>query len=321
MRLFIDSNIYLSFYHLSKDDLVELEKLVAFLVRDPFSSNVLYVTDHLLAEISRNREKVIKQALGILKEQNLGPRLPNICKEHVEHEELEQLRKQFHQTRDSLYGKVLAKIEQGQLRADRLIQELHDRATRLDSSKLVDAARLRVEVGNPPKKEGSSSIGDSLNWETLLQNVPEGEDLFFISEDKDYCSEIGSPRFNDFLQDEWKTKKKSKVILFRRLSEFFTEAIPDINFASEIEKDIQIQELKNSGFFRDTHNVIARLQRHPYFTISEATDILQATLANNQVSWIAKDEDVSAFLNRIIDEQSKNLDLDLIRQVQDLLDS
>ena len=54
------------------------------------------------------------------------------------------------------------------------------------SEELVNRAIVRFNTGNPPGKD--RKYGDAINWETLLESVPCGEDLFFISADKDYAS-------------------------------------------------------------------------------------------------------------------------------------
>ena len=42
-------------------------------------------------------------------------------------------------------------------------------------------AVMRTRLGNPPGK--SESVGDAMNWETLLIAVPEGTELYLVSED------------------------------------------------------------------------------------------------------------------------------------------
>ena len=49
----------------------------------------------------------------------------------------------------------------------------------------------------------------------------EGEDLYIIAEDSDYRSKFDDSRFSPVLKWEWKTKKKSEVFFYRRLSSFF----------------------------------------------------------------------------------------------------
>lgn len=53
-----------------------------------------------------------------------------------------------------------------------------------------------------------NSYGDAVNWECLLENIPDGEDLYFISDDKDYYSEFCKDKFNIYLTTEWESIKK-----------------------------------------------------------------------------------------------------------------
>ena len=60
MHAFIDTNILLSFYHLSNDDLEELKKLAVLIQQ---KSVTLYLTDQIAAEFARNREVKIADAV------------------------------------------------------------------------------------------------------------------------------------------------------------------------------------------------------------------------------------------------------------------
>ncbi len=62
MNLFIDTNIYLSFYHFTSDDLEELRKLIVAIHEKRIK---LYVTSQLRDEFRRNREIKIADALKL----------------------------------------------------------------------------------------------------------------------------------------------------------------------------------------------------------------------------------------------------------------
>lgn len=53
-RVFLDANVYLSFYAYGKDDLEALEKLLYLVEHEEI---LLYTNSHLLDEVKRNREK------------------------------------------------------------------------------------------------------------------------------------------------------------------------------------------------------------------------------------------------------------------------
>ncbi len=73
MKLFIDTNIFLSFYHLTSEDLEELRKLAVLLDQKKV---VLYVTDQVRAEFNRNRETKIADAVKRLTDQRLNLQFP-----------------------------------------------------------------------------------------------------------------------------------------------------------------------------------------------------------------------------------------------------
>src|SRR5262249_12083926 len=135
-------------------------------------------------------------------------------------------------------------------------------------------ARTRIDVGNPPGKNGS--LGDALNWEILLQNVPDGEPLYFVTDDKDYVSPIDSSIFNAYLSQEWQNQKGSEIVYFKSLSEFFKEHFPKITLASELEKDLVIRDLADSSSFVETHTIISKLNKFSDFTIAQINAIVDS---------------------------------------------
>ena len=85
-------------------------------------------------------------------------------------------------------------------------------------------------------------------WESLLAAAPDGEDLYFVSSDSDYSSDLDDERFDPFLAEEWEATKKSRVIYFKRLSLFFRAQFPEIKLAAEAEKDLAIRDLADRGY-------------------------------------------------------------------------
>jgi len=216
-----------------------------------------------------------------------------------------------------LIEKVLKDIKAHQLKADTIIQELFSLAKQVKTDgDIYERAHMRLEIGNPPGKRGS--LGDALNWEALLQSVPDGEDLYFISDDKDFASPIDRDAFNAFLLDEWAKIKNSNLVFYRNLSAFFKEHFPNISLASELEKDILIRKLANSGSFAETHEIIAKLNKYTEFTIAQINAIVEATISNNQVYWIIGDSDIKGFLLNVIKGKEDQIDpenLDLLMQL------
>lgn len=316
MHVFIDTNILLSFYHLTNDDLEELNKLAVLLHQNTVT---LYVTDQVVSEFNRNREAKISDALKKLKEQKLNLQFPQICKDFSEYEQLRTLQTQYDKAHSALLSKLQAAVHARELKADAAVAQLFKLANELSSDEnAIRSARLRVEVGNPPGKNGS--LGDALNWELLMYAVPDGEELYFVSDDRDFVSALDETKFKDFLLDEWASRKKSKLRYYKRLSSFFKEHFPEIKLASELEKDLLIKNLVTSSNFATTHSLVAKLSKSTDFTSAQATAILLAATSNNQVGWIATDTDVDAFLQSILDSYCKGVDPKLVEEVEALLD-
>ena len=61
MYLFIDTNVYLSFYHYSKDDLDELHKLSALVERNEIQ---LLLPQQVIDEFWRNHESKLHDAIS-----------------------------------------------------------------------------------------------------------------------------------------------------------------------------------------------------------------------------------------------------------------
>jgi len=315
MNLFIDTNIFLSFYHLTSDDLEELRKLAVLIEEKRVK---LYLTDQVLSEFRRNRENKIADALRGLKNQRLSLQFPQMCKDYPEYPVLRDLQSNYDKAHSDLLKKLDKDIANETLKADEILKELFAKATTIASTDaLIFAALRRVRVGNPPGKEGS--LGDAINWETLLGNVTAGEDLYFITDDQDYVSLLDDCRFKDFLAKEWVEKRRGNVIYHRRLSSFFKDHFPDIKLASELEKELAIQALATTNNFASTHSAVAKLSKYTQFSAAQVNDIVRAVISNNQVLWIIADEDVAAFVNSVVSGREKDIQKENLNELQRLI--
>jgi len=315
MKLFIDTNIFLSFYHLTSEDLEELRKLGVLLEQKEVT---LYLTDQVRAEFGRNRELKIADALKRLGEQRINPQFPQMCKDYGEYRELRDLQKAYEAAHSVLLKGISSDVAAQTLKADKTIQELFSKATILETTgELVENARLRMQVGNPPGKEGS--LGDAISWEALLQHVPNKEDLFFIADDRDYVSVLDENKFKDFLFQEWRDRKHSKIIFYRRLSAFFKDTFPEIKIATELEKELLIRNLAASGSFAQTHSVLAKLSKFTEFTTAQLNEIVEAAISNNQISSIIDDADVEAFLKSVTSGRSRDVKPENWKELQRLM--
>jgi hypothetical protein len=315
MHLFIDTNVLLSFYHFTADDLEELKKLVVLLKRKEL---LLCLPSQVLSEFQRNREAKIADALKRLREQRLNFQFPQICKDYVEYRDLRKLQAAYEKQHAALLNKLTDDIRNRSLKADAIIAELFSLAenVRCDDP-VIRRARDRVDLGNPPGKGGS--LGDAVNWEALLDAVPREADLHFVTDDKDYCSALDEEAFCSFLSAEWQEKKKSNIVFYKRMSAFFKERFPDITLATELEKDLLIQDLANSSTFARTHTVIAKLLRYVEFTPMQLNAIVTATLLNSQVRSIIGDSDVRQFLSTAVGGNEGVIEKDTLEALRSLM--
>jgi hypothetical protein len=73
INLFIDTNVLLSFYHLTNDDLEELSKLAVLLRNRQVQ---LFLPEQVADEFRRNRENKIADSLKRLRDQKLNLQFP-----------------------------------------------------------------------------------------------------------------------------------------------------------------------------------------------------------------------------------------------------
>jgi len=216
MNIFIDTNIFLSFYHFTSDDLEELKKLGVLLSNGRVR---LFLPQQVLDEFWRNRENKISDALNKLRDQRLNLQFPQFCKDYEEFETLRQLQKSYSKVHSELVQRAVEDIQGQRLKADLVIQDLFCKGSVFPTTEeIYDRAIRRMKIGNPPGKEGS--LGDAINWEVLLEHIPSGEKLYFITDDKDFASSLDSSQFNGFLVAEWRRSKGSELVFYKSLSTF-----------------------------------------------------------------------------------------------------
>jgi hypothetical protein len=296
-HLYIDTNAYLTFYHLTNDDLEELKKVQVLIEKT--GEITLHLPEQTRDEFSRNREVKIADALLRFKEEKLNNQFPRICKEYPEFKKMQAAIKEYDQNKSKLSDKLNKDISDFNLEADKVIEALFKISKFYPSTDdLILKAKTRYDLGKPPGKK--KSYGDALNWETLLLNLTNGDDLYFVSEDKDYYSELNSDLFNNYLLKEWLNKKKSTIFSFKRMSEFFKSKFPDIKIASEYEKEILIKNLSGSGSYARSRLLLQKLSEFDEFSSEQLDEIIIACTNNSQIYWIRTDDDIKEIISGIV---------------------
>ncbi len=296
--LFIDSNIWLSLYHFTEDDLSQFEKLKEYIGQ----SINLIMPRQVYDEILRNRENKLKNALNdfVVK----APQYPAFAKGYAEYEEFQKDMKQLVFRYNNWKKEIDEDIINLDLPADKTIRAFLDKISLIDCSDVIESAYNRYRIGNPPGKD--NKYGDAINWECLLKNVPDNEDLYIISADKDYRSLINDKKMNPFLEREWVEKKHGQIKFYTSLVGFLIEHVKEINLETEAQKQRLIDELKNSASYQQTHGIIAMLRQLSGWTEAQTETLCECVENNGQVGRILMDQDVEDFYSDILSDVDIN---------------
>ena len=296
LHLFIDTNVFLTFYAFANDDLEQLRKITGLIKADKLK---LYVPKQLVDEFYRNREGKLAESMKEFTKVSLGKAIPRYMADYPETADLKDAASKWQKARDALVSKAKAEAEAKSLAADTLFAAIIHEAGIIESTPALKSKALdRRLTGNPPGKH--NSLGDQINWEALLETVPEGFDLHIVSRDGDFESDLLTGKAKQYLVDEWTEKKKAGLYLHEELRPFLNYSFPDIKLAVDIEKRSAMDSLIHSGFFSNTHSAIEQLL--PYidaFTWSDVDELLTAGLNNSQIKWIGADEDVRSFYRKL----------------------
>jgi hypothetical protein len=306
-NLFIDSNIWLKLYDFSSDDLNQFMKLKDLIGVD---INII-LPEQVVDEVNRNRESKIKDALSKFEKWEL--QIPNFCKGYVQYSAFQKKVSDLQKAHREYVQQIKKDIGSKTLHADKAINLFFGQITILQRTpEIVAKAYHRYRIGNPPGKD--NKYGDSINWTTLLDKISDNEDLFFISADGDYQSVLDKEKFNQFLLDEWREKKKSDIFFFRSLTEFFERHVKAIQLKDELiadkRKNSLISELECSSSFANTHGIVSQLSKFSTWNDEQVNRILDAVEDNSQVGAICGDDDIAEFLESLPSVQRKRIEND-----------
>lgn len=295
INLFIDAQIWLSLYSFSSNDLKQFGKLKECIANGEVN---IILTEQIKDEVFRNRENKLHEVIDKTKSINFN--IPVLYQGYSkEFSTFKKRLKDLQETNTDIQSKIEEDIIEQKLPQDILIKELFSMSTLLETSQeILDNAILRFRIlGNPPGKD--NKCGDAINWETLLSKYDSG-DLFFISDDKDYKSVLDKNRLNQYLENEWATKKHSKIYFYENLNEFFSKHLSDIKLTTYKKQDDLIKELADCGSFAETHRIIAKMAKYTDWNEQQISGICNIARYNSQVYGIIDDNDVHEFLEKLI---------------------
>jgi hypothetical protein len=121
----------------------------------------------------------------------------------------------------------------------------------------IERARLRRGIGNPPGQP--DTLGDQIIWEVLLDKVEANTDLHFITDDRDYISDLDDTKPSDPVAVEWSAKNGGDLLVFKSLSKLAKAHFPQIDLPADVIKSGAISKLSQSGNSSLTHVQIACL--------------------------------------------------------------
>lgn len=290
--LFLDSNIFLNFYDFHDEDLTQLAKLVDAIKAEEIK---LFLTTQVCEEIKKNREARLKVAYEKIVDSKATLAIPPFCKHYDEYSDIKRAQNILDQLKSELSKKLWEDIQNHTLKADKIISDLINESSVIDSDKYLSQAIQRHQLGRPPGKK-DRSYGDEINWEAILAEVSGEGEFILLSKDGDYAHAIDDQSLRDYLVDEWKkSHPDNEIFFYKSLTKFFTEHDIKIELRIEQEKDELVRDLINSHNFLNTHIIVSSLSKYSSFTDDQVRGIANALSENSQVRWIIDDADVKEF--------------------------
>lgn len=262
MKVFIDANIYLNFYTGLYTNISPLEELLNLVNEGKVE---LLATEQILNEVNRKKEKLSLSTISKLQkyETELKKSLPDKKKVLPRWESIRKINEKYNQDISAeievIRGEVNKSISPGG-EVDKLLEALFEKATVYNiSPSVLQQAKLRYDLGNPPKKN-DNSLGDAINWELLLSNSKQEDNIVLVCNDGDFKTEKhdGSIGLMGFLEKEWQIKIGSDIRLFSKITEFLL-SLPvnakvnkeEITSAKK-EEDLVSQYTSGYDIFRNT---------------------------------------------------------------------
>lgn len=183
MKLLIDTNIYFDFYRSNNEGLKLLTELIEF-------DEYIILTDQIIQEFERNREKVIKT---VQKSFEIESRLEKFSSSFLmEMDEFKQLLdiQNAYENKRSEIKILISQILKDPLK-DKVATFFTELVNKCDKKgniwyadkDIINDAHRRKLIGNPPTSD-SISIGDEINWEIVIKNVK--EDIVIVGRDLTY---------------------------------------------------------------------------------------------------------------------------------------
>ena len=188
-HIFVDANIYLSFFDSNKP---ELKKLLNSLLE---IRNNLFISSQIVHEVNRNKLDVAQRSLmnhfnnlANIKPINLPEHLEvkstNLKKWNTQSNEINKKQKELQKNLEELIHKTLEEIMRSDDKVSQTFSILFGDALEA-SEEEMQAARHRKEIGNPPGKP-NDALGDQVSWELFKKHSINSAKIWIITKDSDY---------------------------------------------------------------------------------------------------------------------------------------
>jgi len=233
MKIFIDTNIFLGFYEANTDHIDKILDLSGI-------KDYLITIDYCWNEYLRNRPRVFNFLINEIKaHQPTDPHRTSFISGFEEYKKAKEYTEKTKESVKDLIEKVnKVKFDTKQDIVFSKLLELYEDKEIIKfevNFNLIERAKTRKILGNPPMTKDSYAIGDELIWETLLENVK--DDLIIVSRDKTFSIHL------DFLKNEYQKKIKKDLYIFDKLKDAFDKvgaSVPtDLSeFEAKIDKPI-----------------------------------------------------------------------------------
>ena len=160
IAVYLDSNIWLSFYELTDDTLDELAKLPEWVRQGQLH---LPLPQQVVDEVKRNRERVISRSLAIIdKAQQSKVGWPRSVHDFAQRKELDQLHARFEHLRTAMRSELLDRAMKRTLPADVTIMGIVDGVDAIPATEdLIQRAERRRDFGTLQARPGRSAIRSS----------------------------------------------------------------------------------------------------------------------------------------------------------------
>jgi len=294
--IFIDTNIFLDFYRIRKSDIS-----MKYLRQIEEHKDIIITTDQVEMEFKKNRQRVILESLGEVKKiGSTNVSVPAILSKTKALDMIIKSKNKILEDQKKLKKRIEHILEKPNsydpvyISLQRLFKHESDFCLNRKNNiryKIRKLALKRFVLGYPPRKSSDNSIGDSVNWEWIINCATNSKKhIILVTRDTDFgIIHEGQSFLNDWLNQEFKDRisRRRKLILTDKLSTAFK--IVKIPVTDEmIKEEEEIISSSWSSFYQSRLNDV--LEKYKYEDLSQTIRKLQESYARNLDKFKSSDD-------------------------------